>query len=76
MRSKDDALRKLEDNFQNLEGKAKGDYQLCRSQQEKINELEKQIALKIDLSRRLENQLLEATGKAEAYLDLPKKVAW
>ncbi|XP_061988594.1 kinesin-like protein KIN-14R [Rosa rugosa] len=74
LRSKEDAFRKLEENFQNLEGKAKGDYQMCRSQQDKINELEKQIALKIDFSRRLEHQLLEANEKAEASLDLQKKV--
>ena len=49
---------------------------MCRSQQDKIDELENQIALKIDLSRRLENQLLQANEKAEACLDLQKKVAW
>ncbi|KAL6180146.1 hypothetical protein ACLB2K_046813 [Fragaria x ananassa] len=74
LRSKEDALRKVEENFQNLENKAKGDYQMCRSQQDKIDELEKQIVLKIDLSRRLENQLLQANEKAEAYLDLQRKV--
>ncbi|KAL6179294.1 hypothetical protein ACLB2K_050810 [Fragaria x ananassa] len=74
LRCKEDALRKVEENFQNLENKAKGDYQMYRSQQDKIDELEKQILLKIDLSRRLENQLLQANEKAEAYLDLQRKV--
>lgn len=80
LRFKDDALQKLEESFQNLEGKAKEECQLSRSQQERINELEDHIAVKIDLCRRLENQLLklseEANGKSETCLNLQKKVAW
>ncbi|CAB4267316.1 unnamed protein product [Prunus armeniaca] len=78
LRFKDDALQKLEESFQNLEGKAKEECQLSRSQQERINELEDHIAVKIDLCRRLENQLLklseEANGKSETCLNLQKKV--
>ncbi|ONI35420.1 hypothetical protein PRUPE_1G535100 [Prunus persica] len=78
LRFKDDALQKLEENFQNLEDKAKEECQLSRSQQERINELEDHIAVKIDLCRRLENQLLklseEANGKSETCLNLQKKV--
>ncbi|KAB2616976.1 kinesin-II 95 kDa subunit-like [Pyrus ussuriensis x Pyrus communis] len=78
LKSKDDDLHKLEENFQNLEGKSKREFQLSRSRQEKINELEDQVAVKADVCRRLENQLLElsdeANGKRESCLNLQKKV--
>ncbi|KAG7971959.1 hypothetical protein I3843_07G160600 [Carya illinoinensis] len=46
VRSKDNALWKLEENLRNFEGKAKGKDQICRFQQEKLSELEGKIALK------------------------------
>ncbi|KAM1331718.1 hypothetical protein EV1_043802 [Malus domestica] len=78
LKSKDDDLHKLEENFQNLEGKSKREFQLSKSRQEKINELEDQVAVKTDVCKRLENQLLElsdeANGKRESCLNLQKKV--
>jgi hypothetical protein len=37
LRLKDDSLRKLEENLQNLETKAKGKEQLCKNLQEKVH---------------------------------------
>ena len=63
LRSKDDALRKSEENFHNLEGKAKGRDQLSKIQEEKLNELEDQLASKEELYRQLEWQLLKLSER-------------
>ncbi|KAB5568806.1 hypothetical protein DKX38_002599 [Salix brachista] len=66
LRSKDDAMRKLEEGFQNVDGKAKVKDQLFKNQQEKVNELESQLASKTELCRQLEKQLLQLSeGKKE-----------
>lgn len=79
LRSKDNALWKLEENLRNFEGKAKGKDQICRIQQEKLSELEGHIVLKTQLCRQLEKQLLQlsegANGKEETCLRLQQKVA-
>jgi uncharacterized protein (DUF3084 family) len=72
-------LQKLEENLNNLEGKAKSRDQLYRSQQEKVSELEGQIASKTELCRQLEKQLFQLSGgvqrKEEICLNLQQKVA-
>ncbi|KDO81245.1 hypothetical protein CISIN_1g0371692mg, partial [Citrus sinensis] len=76
--SKDDVIQKLEENFQNLEVKAKGNVQLCKNQQEKINELESQLESKTQLCRQLEKQLLQVSegmkGKEEICSNVQRKV--
>ncbi|XP_059590614.1 kinesin-like protein KIN-14R isoform X2 [Vitis vinifera] len=76
--SKDEALRKLEENFQNLEGKAKSRDQIYRNQKEKVNELELQLESKTESCRQLEKQLLqlseEVKKKEEIGLTLQQKV--
>ncbi|KAG2698683.1 hypothetical protein I3760_07G161000 [Carya illinoinensis] len=78
VRSKDNALWKLEENLRNFEGKAKGKDQICRFQQEKLSELEGKIALKTQLCKQLEKQLLQLSegvnGKEETCLSLQQKV--
>ncbi|XP_048226914.1 kinesin-like protein KIN-14R isoform X2 [Ricinus communis] len=78
LRSKDDVMYKLEENFQNLEGKAKSKDQLCKNQQEKTNELERQLAMKTELCGKLENQLLQLSqgmkGKEEICTNFQQKV--
>lgn len=80
LRSKEEALKKLEENLHNSEGKAKGKDQLCRSQQEKVSELEGRLASKTQFCRQLEKQLLELADemkeKEEICLNLQQKVAW
>ena len=56
-KSKDETLRKLEENFQNLESKAKGKYQFYKNLQEKIKELEGQIELKTAVHSQSEKQV-------------------
>ncbi|XVE95161.1 hypothetical protein REPUB_Repub02eG0072500 [Reevesia pubescens] len=63
LRSKDDTLRKSEENFRNLEGKAKGRDLLCKIQEEKLNELEDQLASNAELCRQLESQLLQLSER-------------
>ncbi|XWS24001.1 hypothetical protein CRYUN_Cryun28dG0063700 [Craigia yunnanensis] len=63
LRSKDDALRKSEENFHNLEGKAKGRDQLSKIQEEKLNELKDRLASKEELYRQLESQLLQLSER-------------
>lgn len=63
LRSKDDALRRSDENFYNLEGKAKGRDQLCKIQEEKLTELEDQLASKAELCRQLERQLLQLSER-------------
>lgn len=79
LRSKDDVIWKLEENFQNLEVKAKGNDQLCKNQQGKINEIESQLESKTELCRQLEKQLLQVSegmkGKEEICSNVRRKVA-
>ncbi|XVF36564.1 hypothetical protein REPUB_Repub19eG0068400 [Reevesia pubescens] len=63
LRSKDDALRKSEENFHNLEGRAKGRDQLSKIQEEKLNELEDELASRGELCRQLEKQLLKLSDR-------------
>ncbi|KAH9756121.1 kinesin-like protein KIN-14R [Citrus sinensis] len=78
LRSKDDVIQRLEENFQNLEVKAKGNVQLCKNQQGKINELESQLESKTQLCRQLEKQLLQVSegmkGKEEICSNVQRKV--
>ncbi|KAK1554713.1 hypothetical protein Q3G72_016253 [Acer saccharum] len=73
LRSKDDALQKLEENVLNLECKAKG-----KNQQGKVNELESQLESKTELCRLLERQLLQHSegmkGKDEICSNFQRKV--
>ena len=45
VRLKDDSLKKLEENCQNLENKAKGKQQLCKSLKEKVRITEANISV-------------------------------
>ncbi|KAJ0085760.1 hypothetical protein Patl1_08690 [Pistacia atlantica] len=78
LRSKDDALHKLEENLQNLEAKAKGKDQLFKNQQGKVNELESQLESKTELIKQLDKQLLQLsegiTGKEETCSNVQLKV--
>lgn len=78
LRSKDEALQKLEESFHNLEVKAKGRDQLSKDQQEKVNELESLLASKTELCRQLQKQLSQFSdrmqGKEEICLNFQKKV--
>ncbi|KAH7567632.1 hypothetical protein JRO89_XS07G0108500 [Xanthoceras sorbifolium] len=78
LRSKDDALHKLEENVLNLECKAKGKDQLCKNQQGTVNELESQLESKTELCRLLEKQLLQLSermkGKEEICSNFQRKV--
>lgn len=69
-RAKDDALRKLEENFHALESQAKNKDQFCRNQQEKVNELESQLAMKADLCGHMDRQLTELSMKVRAGEDI------
>ena len=77
-KSKDEALRKLEENYQSVQGKAKSKDQLCRNQQEKFSELESQLESKTELCKQLEKQLLqlsnEVKGRDEVCSTLQQKV--
>ncbi|KDP41503.1 hypothetical protein JCGZ_15910 [Jatropha curcas] len=78
LKSKDDAMRKLQEDFHILEVKAKGKDQCYRNQQEKINELESQLAMKTELCEKLENRLLQFSegmkGKEEICTNFQQKV--
>ncbi|KAM7516912.1 hypothetical protein LguiA_006495 [Lonicera macranthoides] len=77
-KSKDEALRKLEENYQSLQGKAKSKDQLCRNQQEMFSELESQLVSKTEICKQLEKQLLqlsnEVKGRDEICSTLQQKV--
>ncbi|XP_031279205.1 kinesin-like protein KIN-14R [Pistacia vera] len=78
LRSKDDALHKLEENLQNLEAKAKGKDQLFKNQQGKVNEFESQLESKTELIKQLDKQLLQLSegikGKEETCSNVQQKV--
>ncbi|XP_027094511.1 kinesin-like protein KIN-14R isoform X2 [Coffea arabica] len=69
-RTKDDALRKLEENFHALESQAKNKDQFCRNQQEKVNELESQLAMKADSCSQMDRQLTELSMKVRVGEDI------
>ncbi|MED6227230.1 hypothetical protein PIB30_111408, partial [Stylosanthes scabra] len=48
-RVKDESIRKLEDNLQSMENKAKGKDNIHRNLHEKIKELEGQVELKTSM---------------------------
>ncbi|RLN39223.1 kinesin-II 85 kDa subunit isoform X1 [Panicum miliaceum] len=62
-RVKDDSLRKLEENLQNWETKAKGKEQLCKNLQEKVKELEGQLDSKAHSQITSEKQQRQLSGK-------------
>ncbi|KAK1581632.1 hypothetical protein Q3G72_007552 [Acer saccharum] len=78
LRSKDDALQKLEENVLNLKCKAKSKDQLCKNQQGKVNELESQLESKTELCKLLEKQLLQHSermkGEDEICSNFQRKV--
>nr|XP_024930280.2 kinesin-like protein KIN-14R isoform X1 [Ziziphus jujuba var. spinosa] len=78
LRSKEDALCKLEETLHYLESKGKSKDQLFRTQQEKFIELQDQLDSKTKLCRQLEKQLLELSeetkGKEEICSSLQRKV--
>ncbi|KAJ4965273.1 hypothetical protein NE237_017122 [Protea cynaroides] len=77
-RSKDDSLRKLEDNIQNLANKATSKDHLWKNQQEKVKELETQLGLKIELHSQMEKQCWhlgeKLKGNEETCMALQQKV--
>ncbi|KAK9166906.1 hypothetical protein Scep_002097 [Stephania cephalantha] len=57
-RIKEESFRKLEENFQNLENSTRSKDQLCKSQLDKVKELQAQLDLKIESYNQMEKQLL------------------
>ncbi|KAA8531457.1 hypothetical protein F0562_006190 [Nyssa sinensis] len=77
-RSKDESLRKVEESIQNMENKAMGKDRLCKTQQEKIKELEGQLESKTTLHSQYEKQLLHFSerlkGREEICSSLQQKI--
>ncbi|KAF6165546.1 hypothetical protein GIB67_006436 [Kingdonia uniflora] len=74
-RFKEESIRKLEENFQILESKAKSKDQFCKNQQEKVKELEGQLDSEMELHRKQLHQLTEKLmGREESYTSLQYKV--
>jgi len=73
-------MRKLEENLQSLETKAKGKDQTYKNLQEKIKELEGQIELKKAMQSESEKQISQLSaklrGKEETCSSLQQKVAF
>uniref|UniRef100_A0A0D9VNL2 Kinesin-like protein n=1 Tax=Leersia perrieri TaxID=77586 RepID=A0A0D9VNL2_9ORYZ len=69
---KDDSLRKLEDNCQNI-NKAKGKEQLCKSLQEKVKELESQLDSKMHSQITSEKQQNQLSGKLKEKDEMLKE---
>ncbi|KAI3857510.1 hypothetical protein MKX03_033323 [Papaver bracteatum] len=65
-RCKDESLLKLEDNLQNLEIKARSKDQLCKSQLEKVKELEGQIDSKMAVHKQSEKQVWQLNEKLKS----------
>ncbi|XP_020585222.1 kinesin-like protein KIN-14E [Phalaenopsis equestris] len=65
-KSKDESMRKLEENFQTFESKVRGKEQMCRSLQEKNKELEVQLESKMDLQSFSERQNMQLSEKLKA----------
>ncbi|KAL0733664.1 hypothetical protein Bca4012_009874 [Brassica carinata] len=74
-RSKEEVIKKLEENIQNLEGKNKGRDHSYRSLQEKNKELESQVESLHNQSEKQNAQLLEKLkGRDETCTNLQQKV--
>ncbi|CAI9767042.1 unnamed protein product [Fraxinus pennsylvanica] len=77
-RSKDEAMKTLEESLQNLESKAKGKDQIYKNQLNKIKELEGQLELKTSLHSQSEKQISHLSerlkGKEETCERLQQKV--
>ncbi|PIN15034.1 hypothetical protein CDL12_12326 [Handroanthus impetiginosus] len=77
-RSKDESLKKLEENLHSLESKAKGKDQVYKNQLDKIKELESQLELKTSLQCQSEKQVSHLSerlkGKEESCSRLQQKV--
>ncbi|KFK32797.1 hypothetical protein AALP_AA6G289700 [Arabis alpina] len=74
-RSKDESIKKLEENIQNLEGKNKGRDHSYRSLQEKTKELESQLDTLHNQSEKQNAQLLERLkSRDETCANLQQKV--
>ncbi|GMY12069.1 kinesin-like protein KIN-14R [Fagus crenata] len=77
-KSKDESVRKLEENLHNLESKAKGKDQFYKNLQEKIKELEAQIELKTAVHSQSEKQVSQLSerlkGREEICSNLQQQV--
>ncbi|XP_047959009.1 kinesin-like protein KIN-14R [Salvia hispanica] len=77
-KSKDESLKRLEENLHNLESKAKGKDQFYKTQLEKLKELEGQVELKSSLQCQSEKQVSHLSeklkGKEESCSRLQQKV--
>ncbi|OAY33502.1 kinesin-like protein KIN-14R isoform X2 [Manihot esculenta] len=62
-KAKDESLRKIEENLQNMENKARSKDHIYKVQQEKIKELEGQLELKSNLNSQSEKQVLQLSDK-------------
>ncbi|MED6220555.1 hypothetical protein PIB30_045934 [Stylosanthes scabra] len=75
---KDESIRKLEDNLQSMENKAKGKDNIHRNLHEKIKELEGQVELKTSMQNQSEKQISQLSeklkGKEETCTALQQKV--
>ncbi|XP_050207091.1 kinesin-like protein KIN-14R isoform X2 [Mercurialis annua] len=75
---KDESLRKLEENLQNLENKAKSKDQVYKNLQEKIKELEGQLEYKSSLYSQTEKQVSQLAerlkGKEDSCSGLQQKI--
>ncbi|KAI3497125.1 hypothetical protein L1887_39514 [Cichorium endivia] len=61
----DEALKKLEESYLNLDVKIKCKDQMYKSQQEKLDELADQLELKAHLYKKLENQTSQLSDEVE-----------
>lgn len=79
-KSKDESLKRLEENLHNLESKAKGKDQFFKTQLEKLKELEGQVELKSSLQCHSEKQVSHLSeklkGKEESFSRLQQKVRY
>ncbi|XP_052202442.1 kinesin-like protein KIN-14R isoform X2 [Diospyros lotus] len=69
-RSKDEVLRKLQEDFHNVEDKFKDKDQICRSQQQNLKELESQLESKTGLCKQMEKQLLQLSQGVQEKEDI------
>ncbi|KDP29798.1 hypothetical protein JCGZ_18733 [Jatropha curcas] len=69
-KSKDESLRKLEENLQILENKARGKDNIYKNQQEKIKELEGQLELKSTLHSQSEKQVSQLSDRLKGREDI------
>ncbi|EEF29993.1 kinesin-like protein KIN-14R isoform X2 [Ricinus communis] len=69
-KSKEESLRKLEENLQNLENKARGKDQVYKNQQEKIKELEGQLEFKSTLHSQLGKQISQLSDRLKGKEDI------